>query len=42
MADKGDGLTALDEHRGFFLDGGPGVATPGCRAGHVMGEGQTP
>ena len=28
MADKGDGLSALDEYRGYFLDGGPGITTP--------------
>ena len=28
MADDGDGLTALQEYRGFFLDGGPGIESP--------------
>jgi hypothetical protein len=28
MTDLGDGLTALDEYRGFFLDGGPEPGAP--------------
>ena len=28
MADDGDGLTAHQEYRGFFLDGGPGIDAP--------------
>ena len=28
MADDGDDLTALEEYRGFFLDGGPGITSP--------------
>jgi len=28
MADDGDGLSALQEYRGYFLDGGPGLSAP--------------
>ncbi len=31
MADKGDGLSARDEYRGYILDGGPGITTPNHR-----------
>ncbi len=31
MAAPGDGLTVLDEYRGYILDGGPGLDAPGHR-----------